>query len=165
MNDVCNPGINKAFLDSPVGVLEILEEKGFIRELHFGSSEKKPETSSPSSPVLKRCLGELREYFEGTRRVFTVPLHFRGTPFQEQVWRALLEIPYGETRSYQDIAVALGNPRALRAVGGANHKNPLALLVPCHRVIGKDGSLTGFGGGLSIKQWLLEHEKRHALKG
>ncbi len=164
MRDSSGVSIFRALFASPVGVLEIVEQGGALRELHFRSSREAPPSEPPLSPLLQRCLRELEEYFQGTRRSFTVPLHLQGTPFQVQVWQALQEIPYGETRSYQEIAVAIGNPRALRAVGGANNKNPLALLVPCHRVIGKDGSLTGFGGGLDIKEWLLEHEKRHTLK-
>jgi len=146
-----------------VGILELRERDGYLTELNFSSSPREEIASAiPLSPVLTACFRELEEYFLGTRRIFTVPLKLEGTPFQERVWQALREIPYGETRSYQDIALAVGNPKALRAVGGANHRNPVALIVPCHRVIGKDGSLTGFGGGLSIKKWLLEHEKRYA---
>jgi len=101
---------------------------------------------------------QLDEYFAGRLRRFTLPLDLRGTPFQRQVWDALLDIPYGETRSYGDVARALGRPRSARAVGGANHVNPVAIVVPCHRVIGADGSLTGYGGGLDRKKALLDLE-------
>ncbi|HPJ26840.1 MAG TPA: methylated-DNA--[protein]-cysteine S-methyltransferase [Synergistaceae bacterium] len=154
--------IRSFLFPSPVGMLEIQEKKGAIAGVLFRPSEKKASSSPALSPVMELCLEELEEYFRGIRRTFTVPLHLEGTPFQKRVWQALLEIPYGETRSYQDIAAAVGNPKAPRAVGGANNKNPVALIVPCHRVIGKNGSLVGFGGGLHIKEWLLAHEKRHA---
>ena len=164
MRDSPDCSAPRAFFSSPVGVLEIVEQGGMLRELHFRSSKETPPSETPLSPVLKLCFLELEEYFQGRRQRFTMPLYLHGTPFQIKVWQALRKIPYGETRSYQDIAVAIDNPRALRAVGGANNKNPLAIIIPCHRVIGKDGSLTGFGGGLAVKEWLLEHEKRHALK-
>jgi len=102
---------------------------------------------------------QLTEYENGLRREFKLPLHLIGTSFQKQVWNALLEIPYGETRSYQEIAMQIGNPKALRAVGGACNRNPIGIIVPCHRVIGKNGSLTGYAGGLSYKELLLNHEK------
>jgi O-6-methylguanine DNA methyltransferase len=102
---------------------------------------------------------QFSEYEKGVRKVFDLPLHLIGTDFQKKVWNALLEIPYGETRSYQDIAIRIGNPKAVRAVGGACNRNPIGIIVPCHRVIGKDGSLTGYDGGLSYKILLLEHEK------
>ncbi len=117
-------------------------------------------TDAPAHPLLRRAAMHLGEYFAGERTVFDLPLAGAGTPFQRAVWRALLDIPFGETRSYRDIAVALGRPTATRAVGAANGRNPLPIVTPCHRVIGADGSLTGFGGGLPIKRWLLAHERR-----
>ena len=102
---------------------------------------------------------QLTEYENGKRKVFELPLHLIGTDFQKQVWNALLEIPYRETRSYQEIAIRIGKPKALRAVGGACNRNPIGIIVPCHRVIGKNGSLTGYAGGLSYKELLLKHEK------
>jgi len=102
---------------------------------------------------------QLTEYENGKRKVFELHLHLIGTDFQKQVWNALLEIPYGETRSYQEIAIRIGKPKALRAVGGACNRNPIGIIVPCHRVIGKNGSLTGYAGGLSYKELLLKHEK------
>ena len=109
-------------------------------------------------PVLPNAARQLEEYFAGSRRECTIPLRPQGTAFQLAVWKALLEIPYGETRSYLDIARAIGKPNAVRAVGAANGANPIAIIVPCHRVIGHDGSLTGYGGGLGLKQRLLALE-------
>ena len=110
---------------------------------------------------MEEAARQLQEYFAGCRREFSLPLAPRGTEFQRQVWHALEGIPYGETRTYGEIARAIGKPKACRAVGMANHRNPLSILVPCHRVVGADGSLTGYGGGLEAKQFLLELEKRH----
>jgi methylated-DNA-[protein]-cysteine S-methyltransferase len=106
-------------------------------------------------PILLQTTHELTEYFEGVRQQFSVPLHFEGTPFQIAVWKALCTIPYGETRSYRDIAIQVGRAKAMRAVGAANGKNPISIIAPCHRVIGANGSLTGFAGGLDIKKKLL----------
>jgi methylated-DNA-[protein]-cysteine S-methyltransferase len=110
-------------------------------------------------PVLLQAARELREYFAGQRREFAVPLEFRGTEFQNKVWRALRSIPFGETRSYGALASQIGAPKASRAVGAANGRNPIPIILPCHRVIGSSGSLTGFGGGLPMKQQLLAHEQ------
>ena len=108
---------------------------------------------------------QLGEYFQGTRREFSVPLHAPGSPFQRRVWNALQTIPYGETTHYQALAEQLGNPAAVRAVAAANGANRLSIIIPCHRVIGKDGSLTSYGGGLQRKQWLLDHEQgRHQVQ-
>ena len=111
-----------------------------------------------SEEKTRPCVKQLEEYFAGERRRFDLPLDLRGTDFQQRCWQALLKIPYGETRSYADIARAIGQPSAVRAVGLANGQNPVAIVVPCHRVIGSDGSLTGYGGGLEIKRKLLELE-------
>ena len=105
---------------------------------------------------------QLQAYFDGTLTAFDLPLNPQGIPFRRRVWAALQEIPYGETRSYGQLAAALGCPGAARAVGGANHHNPISIIIPCHRVIGADGSLTGYGGGLDMKDWLLRHERRHS---
>ncbi len=113
------------------------------------------------SRLQKKALFELKEYFEGKLTEFTLPLAPEGTEFQKKVWRALCTIPYGETRSYGEIAKLIGNPRACRAVGGANNKNPIMIVIPCHRVIGADGSLVGYAGGTDIKKRLLELERRH----
>ena len=112
-------------------------------------------------PILLRAKQELSEYFTKKRTHFEVPLHIEGTEFQKRVWKALTEIPYGETRTYGQIAEAIGNPKAVRAVGMANHCNPISIFIPCHRVLGKDGSLTGYAGGLHIKSALLELERQN----
>ena len=108
---------------------------------------------------------QIKEYFKGERMEFALPLHLVGTPFQKKVWEGLLTIPYGETRSYKQQSIFLGDVKAIRAVAGANGENGIAIIVPCHRVIGEDGSLTGYGGGLPKKKWLLEHEQKFSGKG
>ncbi|MGB8970262.1 MAG: methylated-DNA--[protein]-cysteine S-methyltransferase [Candidatus Sulfotelmatobacter sp.] len=120
--------------------------------------EKNGLEFTDSARRMRLCISELEEYFDGKRREFTFPLDLRGTDFQLACWRALLAIPYGETRSYADIARAVGKPNAFRAVGMANNRNPVAIVVPCHRVIASDGSLCGYGGGLDVKRKLLEME-------
>jgi O-6-methylguanine DNA methyltransferase len=106
----------------------------------------------------------MNEYFIGTRKEFDLPLHLLGTSFQKSVWLGLLQIPYGETRSYKKQSIFLGNEKAIRAVAGANGENGIAIIIPCHRVIGENGSLTGYGGGLQRKKWLLDHERKHSGK-
>ena len=113
------------------------------------------------SELLQKAVKQMQEYFTGRRKEFELPIRLQGTDFQQKVWNALRQIPYGETRSYGEVAAIIGNPKASRAVGGANHKNPIMLIVPCHRVIGADGSLTGFGGGLRAKEYLLSLEKKY----
>jgi methylated-DNA-[protein]-cysteine S-methyltransferase len=147
---------------SPAGPLFLAaSNKGLVR-LEF---ENRVQKLSPaiqlqeSKSALARYVGELDEYFAGARREFSFPLDLRGTEFQLACWRALLEIPYGETRSYRDIALAIGHPHAYRAVGMSNNRNPVAIVVPCHRVIASSGSLCGYGGGLDLKRKLLELEK------
>lgn len=142
---------------SPVGWLEYGIGNQGVEWVDFLT--QKPEERKAEGVLARQLERELTEYFEGRRREFSLPLHPCGTPFQIRVWRALLEIPYGETRSYQEIATAVGNPKACRAVGMANNKNPLPLLIPCHRVIGSSGKLTGYGGGLDKKEKLLALEK------
>lgn len=117
--------------------------------------------SSAANELTALVFQQLDEYFKGTRKTFDFPYKLHGTPFQKTVWAALREIPYGETRSYKDIAEAIGCPRAFRAVGMANHANPIFIAIPCHRVIGADGSLVGYGGGLGMKKLLLELERRN----
>jgi methylated-DNA-[protein]-cysteine S-methyltransferase len=139
--------------ESPLGPLALTEVDGVLRRLDFTSAP-----SDTTTPLLREAERQLRAYFAGELRQFDLPLDPQGTPFQQQVWAALREIPYGEVRSYGQIAAAIGNPKACRAVGMANHRNPLPILIPCHRVCGSDGSLTGYGGGIERKQWLLELE-------
>lgn len=125
--------------------------------LYFGEHE--PEGAlRKKTKLMEEASKQLKEYFSGERQVFDLPLCPEGTPFQKKVWEALKTIPYGETRTYQEIAVQIGNPKACRAVGGANNKNPISIIIPCHRVIGAGGSLVGYGGGLSLKEKLLRLE-------
>ena len=135
------------------------EENGALIRVDFGN---KPEEGIPlkRTELLSRAERQLEEYFQGKRKIFELPLRYGGTEFQRQVWEALLTIPYGETVSYQEIARRVGRERAVRAVGTAIGRNPLGIVIPCHRVIGKDGGLYGFGGGLENKKMLLELEER-----
>jgi len=143
-------------IDSPVGPLCLTAEDGFLTGVYFGGGV----ASEAQSDILDRAEAQLEEYFRGARREFDLPLRQNGTQFQLAVWNALKEIPYGETVSYGDIARAIGRPKACRAVGSANHNNPISIIVPCHRVVGSTGTLTGYGGGLEAKRWLLELEKK-----
>ena len=142
--------------DSPFGKLFLTSESGNIVGLSFSKPEGFREESDP---VLMEAKLQLSEYFSKTRKEFDLPILLRGTPFRMLVWNALLEIPYGEVRTYGDIAEIIGNPKAARAVGGACHNNPIGIIVPCHRVIGAGGFLTGFGGGVELKEKLIEMEK------
>lgn len=146
------------YCQSPIGELTLAAEDGAVTHLLFGRVSF-PGAIEEETPLLKEAHRQLEEYFACGRREFALPLKPRGTPFQEKVWQALLTIPYGETRTYQDIALLAGSPKAVRAVGSANHHNPISIFIPCHRVIGKNGSLTGYGGGLPAKRFLLELEK------
>lgn len=152
-----------ATLDSPIGPLGIHVSDSGVTGIHF-SRAKKPVPQKSSHPILRDCQKQLKEYFAGKRTRFDLPLDLHGTGFQKRVWRELVKIPPGKTISYSELARRIGNPKACRAVGQANNKNPVPLLVPCHRVIGKNGDLVGFAGHLDIKFWLLEHECRIAGK-
>ena len=143
-------------MDSPIGLLTVVSVKESLRSIQFGRLI--PPGAVRDAGASQDVVRQLTEYFSGTRETFQVRLDLVGTPFQLSVWKELLKIPYGETSTYGRVARNLGNPRAARAVGSANHENPVAIIVPCHRVIGQDGSLTGYGGGLGIKQQLLEIE-------
>ena len=145
-------------ISSPVGPLTLTGHNGALCGLEFGESSLFKDAVPGDCPLFAQTEKELAEYFAGERKVFTVPLSLSGTDFRLKVWRALRDIPWGETRSYADIAKAIGSPNACRAVGGANHNNPVSIIVPCHRVIGADGSLTGYGGGMAIKENLLKLE-------
>ncbi len=158
-------------LDSPVGALSLLAtDRALValvwrREVHARAFELAEE--KPRHPLLRETARQLREYFSGKRRQFEIELDFRGTDFQRRVWAALLTIPYGETRTYRQIAEQTGNPAAVRAVGAANGRNPISIIAPCHRVVGMNGDLTGFGGGLDAKAQLLSLEapQRQLLAG
>lgn len=144
-------------IDTPIGKLTLYADEAGLCALRFGAqSARRDETA-----VLLCAQRELAEYFAGRRRAFSVPLSIQGTAFQEKVWRALLRIPYGETISYGELARRMGNENACRAVGMANHRNRIPIIIPCHRVIGADGRLTGYAGGLEIKRVLLEIEGIH----
>jgi len=143
-----------------MGSLTLLEEEGYLVEIRFGKDgETKEEYKIEETPVIEKTFRQLEEYFQGRRQAFDVPLRPRGTEFQRQVWAALLDIPYGETWSYKDLAMKIQRRKAFRAVGMANNKNPLPIIIPCHRVIGSDGKLVGYGGGLKVKEKLLDLEK------
>ena len=153
--------MNRIIFDSPIGKLEICEKSGKITRIEIVSGENfSPETETP---LLLEAKKQLSEYFSGKRKTFDFPYDFSGTEFQKSVWRELEKIPFGETKTYGEIAAAIGNPKAGRAVGSSCNKNPLAIIVPCHRVIGAGGKLTGFACGTEVKKWLLGHEA--GLKG
>lgn len=144
-----------AYYSSPVGELLIESEEEKITTVNFLKDSKQDEVRSA---VIEQCILELDEYFTRGRKFFTVELELRGTEFQKKVWNELLTIPFGTTLSYEALAVQVGNIKSIRAVGLANGQNPIAIIVPCHRVIGKSGDLVGYGGGLENKEWLLYHE-------
>ena len=147
-----------AVYHSPVGNIQLNWEDGAVTALK--NTDKNIRGSAPNE-LTELVFRQLDEYFAGKRKAFDFPYKLHGTPFQEKVWAALREIPYGETRSYKDIAEAIGHPKSFRAVGMANHANPIFIAIPCHRVIGAKGSLVGYGGGLDMKKALLKLEKSH----
>ena len=146
----------RSVMQSPVGAVTVFSDGEAIVGIRFGNlGGDEPDA------VISEAIRQLGEYFDGKRKSFELPLKPCGTPFQESVWRALRDIPYGETRAYGDIAKSVGNEKACRAVGMANNKNPIAIVIPCHRVIGADGSLTGYAAGTDIKKFLLELENNN----
>ena len=148
------------YYSSPVGTLRLSEDGMGITAVEW--TDNRPTSSDalePATPLLQETVRQLAEYFAGTRRTFDLPLSPQGTPFQLRTWQALREIPYGETRSYRQIAEAIGCPKGARAVGLANNRNPVSILTPCHRVIGSNGRLVGYAGGLKTKEWLLTLER------
>ncbi len=158
------------YLESPIGPLRLCCDGVDLTGLYMDTPGLPPRdggdwTEDANAAPLTHAVRQLREYFAGTRREFDLPLRLEGTAFQQCVWRSLREIRYGETWSYGQLAKHIGNPNASRAVGLANGRNPISILVPCHRVIGADGSLTGYGGGLERKRWLLAHEGLHLSGG
>lgn len=182
--------MHRCYLKTPIGVLAVEENGSAITALYLkGETElsvdeaygkewqnkignkaafeqefclvTNPEPDFPMTDLLKRAVLQLTEYFQGRRKIFDLPIKPQGTEFQKKVWAALGSIPYGETRTYGKIAAQIGNPKACRAVGGANNKNPILLLIPCHRVVGADGALTGFACGLKMKEYLLRLEENH----
>jgi methylated-DNA-[protein]-cysteine S-methyltransferase len=153
--------VHYAIMDSPLGSLSIASSERGLVSVQFGLNM--PADGLIDDAANREIVEELQEYFEGKRTHFDLPLDIQGTPFQVAVWNELLKIPYGSTCSYIDIARSLGKPGAARAVGMANHENAIAVVIPCHRVVGSDGSLTGYAGGLYIKQQLLSIEKQSQL--
>ncbi len=149
----------KTYYDSPIGILEISGTENGITGVHFVEKKSDP---NPAIPLpLKECVQQLNEYFVGDRKEFSLNLLLDGTDFQKKVWNQLMKISYGKAVSYKDVAKAIRNDKAFRAVGSANGRNNIAIIIPCHRVIAHDGTLGGYGGGLGKKEWLLDHEKRY----
>jgi methylated-DNA-[protein]-cysteine S-methyltransferase len=153
--------VKRAFLKTPIGYIEITASEKGVRSLYFLNFRVKP---MPVPAILKPCVRQLTEYFKGIRTEFDLPLDLEGTKFQIKVWKEILKIPYGRTITYYDLAKRSGDVKALRAVGGANSANPVSIVVPCHRVIGHNGKLVGYGGGIKRKKWLLEHEHAFAQR-
>ncbi|MDN4494741.1 methylated-DNA--[protein]-cysteine S-methyltransferase [Ureibacillus aquaedulcis] len=152
--------LHQIYYQSPIGTIEIIGTEVAVYSIMFsekGRTENRIDSETPES--LKLCFQELDEYFKGERYEFTFPFKYEGTNFQQTVWNALKEIPYAGTSSYKEIAVSIGNVKAIRAVGNANGKNKLSIVIPCHRLIGTNGKLTGYAGGVWRKEWLLQHEK------
>ena len=153
--------VSSTSFTSPLGVVVIEATDDYITKIRL--QDETTELLSPETEILQQCKRELLEYFDGKRFAFTFKHQNNGTEFRKIVWQELEKIPYGTTATYKDIAINAGNPKAVRAVGGANHHNNIWIVVPCHRIIGANGSLTGYGGGLWRKQWLLEHEAKHNI--
>jgi len=150
----------RAFYLSPIGVIEIVGTGRGITGLNF--VRRRPHGATRPHPALRTAVVQIDEYFRGKRKEFSLVLHLEGTEFQRKVWQQLVRIPYGNTTTYAELATAIGRPEAVRAVGQANHRNPVSIIIPCHRVIGSDGRLVGYGGGIWRKEWLLAHERENA---
>lgn len=146
--------LDKTYFDSPCGLVEICSSEIGITSILF--VDKRSEAKN--NVLLDNCIQQLDEYFNKKRKTFSIPLDLQGTDFQKRVWNELLNIPFGKTSSYLQLAIALGDKNAIRAVGGANGRNPVSIIVPCHRVIGSNGDLVGYSGGMDKKKWLLDHE-------
>ena len=156
------------WMESPIGGLRLVAEDGALVGLFMEEHARAPARAAAAGeggPVLDEAARQLAAWFAGERTSFDLPLRPKGTPFQIAVWKALRDIPYGETRSYREIATGLGQPKAVRAVGAANGRNPISIIVPCHRVIGASGALTGYAGGVQRKRWLLGHEREVLARG
>ncbi len=146
------------YMETPLGKLEIRASEQGLTRVWFCETESKPPQTNR---IITLCKQQLTEYFNGRRQTFSLPIEQNGTDFQKSVWDYLQSIPFGKTASYGDVAKGLNNPKAVRAVGAANGKNPIGIIVPCHRVIGSNGTLTGYAGGMDRKKWLLEHEEKY----
>ena len=154
-------GLTTAVIRTQIGNIEIEEKEGNIVRIGFTEEANPADEKNVTSPILREAIQQLQEYFAGQRKEFDLPIKMQGTEFQKKVWQALQEIPYGEVSSYGKLAEKIGNAKACRAVGMANHRNPIAIVVPCHRVIGSNGKVVGYAGGLDKKEWLLEMEKKY----
>ncbi|WP_167956996.1 methylated-DNA--[protein]-cysteine S-methyltransferase [Anaerosporobacter faecicola] len=152
-------GKKRAYYESPIGRILLEEEEEHIVGLNL--TKQHFRVNVEETLLLRETKKQLTEYFQGLRKKFSLPIALKGTPFQQKVWEALRTIPYGETCSYKDIAMQIGQPGAMRAVGGANNKNPIMIIVPCHRVIGANKQMIGFGAGIPIKEYLLAHEAKY----
>ena len=153
---------NVFFYNTAIGRIGIAENGSAITDIFYHESDKPEKSVIKETVLIKKAIIQLTEYLTGKRTVFDLPIHIdRGTEFQKRVWGALKSIPYGETRSYKDIAEKISHPKAYRAVGMANNRNPISIIIPCHRVIGTNGKLVGYGGGIDIKKKLLDLEKEH----
>lgn len=150
---------NIFFYDTIIGRIAIIDNGEEITHIEIAEDKYSEDINICETVLIKRAANQLLEYLEGKRKSFDLPLNPKGTEFQKKVWKALCDIPYGETRTYKEIAVAIGNPKGPRAVGMANNKNPIMIVIPCHRVVGSNGSLVGYAGGLHIKEELLLIEK------
>ena len=151
--------LHYTYYESPIGLLKIGGTEQFIGELTFVDNQDQLTYGVPGiTEIMHECTEQLIEYFHGSRQKFDVPVNQEGTEFQMRVWRELMEIPYGKTISYMDMAKRLGDPKVIRAAAAANGKNPITIIAPCHRVIGSDRSLVGYSGGMWRKKWLLQHE-------
>lgn len=169
MDKVC-----RTLYKSPIGDIEITGTEKDIWSVNFKKRKMRGSSGSPAqlkecgarscnmTPALKECVKQLDEYFKGKRKTFKLRLRLPGTEFQNKVWKALLSVGYGKTASYQDIARAVGRPKAVRAVGNTNRLNPVGIIIPCHRIIGSSGKLIGYGGGLWRKKWLIAHERKYS---
>lgn len=157
--------VTHTVIESPIGRLTLVNEMGMLAGVYMSEHTHRPEPGRFGTKVdngFDSVVRQIDEYFRGDRTEFTIPLALGGTPFQQEVWTALRTIPYGHTWSYRELAEVLGRPTAVRAVAAANGKNPVSIVVPCHRVVGSDGSMTGYAGGLERKRFLLDREKRRA---
>ena len=151
--------LHYAYMATPVGMLTIAEEDGFITNIAFG--QRTFDGILGENALICKAKAQLEEYFAGTRKDFDLPLDMKGTDFQKRVWSALTAVPYGRTASYKDIARMVDSPKGFRAVGMANNRNPIVIVVPCHRIVGANGSMTGYAGGIEAKEFLLELEKKN----
>lgn len=154
---------NIFFYDTNIGIMAIMDNGKEITDMELESSVDTKDMNVCETALIKDAAAQLTEYLDGRRKEFNLPLNPQGTEFQKKVWKALCDIPYGETRSYKQVAEAVGNPKAPRAIGMANNRNPIMIFIPCHRVVGSNGSLVGYAGGLDLKEKLLSIEKGIAL--